>query len=82
MEKILTFIHGFFKWTFTLITLIGIDLPLKVIGCILILIIGLVGSIFYPLLKRIECPVWLDTIYVYVTNKKKLISKHVYKLWR
>lgn len=82
MEKILDFMHGFFLWTFTLITLICVDLPLKVIGCILILIVGLVCSIFYPLVKGIEYPVWFETIYVYVTNKKKLLSKYVYKLWR
>lgn len=82
MEKILNFIHGFVLWTFTLTTFILIDVPLKVIGCILILIVGLLCSIFAPLAKKIKCPVWFDTIYVYVTNKKKLISKYVYKLWR
>lgn len=82
MEKILDFMHGFFLWTFTLITFICIDLPLKVIGCTLILIIGLICSIFYPLAKRIKCPIWFETIYIYVTNKKKLFSKYVCQLWQ
>ena len=81
MEKILNFMHGFFLWTFTLITLICVDLPLKVIGCVLILIIGLICAIFHPLVKKIARPVCgLSTLYSYVTTQK-LISKHVYNLW-
>ena len=82
MEKILDFIHGFFLWTFTLITLICIDLPLKVILCVLILVLGLVLVIFYPLVKWVEFPEWFDVIYDYTTTKKYLLAKYVYKLWR
>lgn len=82
MKKILNFMHDFFMWTFSWITLIFIDLPLKVIGCILILIIGLICAIFYPLVRRIEYPTWLENFYVYSTTNKKLISRYVYRLWR
>ena len=82
MNKILDFIHGFILWTFTLITLFLIDLPLKVILWVLILLFGLVVSIFYPLVKRIEFPAWVEVVYDYATTKKKLISKHVYRLWQ
>lgn len=81
MEKILNFMHGFFLWTFTLITLILVDLPLKVVGFVLILIIGLICSILYPLVKKVACPVYgLETMYNYVTTRQ-LISKYVYDLW-
>lgn len=82
MKKILDFIHGFFLWTFTLITLIGIDLPLKIILCVLILVLGLVFAIFYPLIKRIEFPEWFYVIYDYATTKKYLLARSVYKLWQ
>ena len=82
MTGILNFIHGFFLWAFTLITFIGIDLPLKIILCILILIIGLVAAIIYPLVKWIELPQWFDVIYDYATTKKYLLAKYVHKLWR
>lgn len=82
MKKILDFIHGFFLWTFTLITLIGLDLPLKVILCVVILIIGIVASVIYPLIKWVEFPKWFDTIYDYATTRKYLLAKYVYKLWR
>ena len=82
MDKILDFIHGFILWTFTLITLIGIDLPLKIILCVLILALGLVSAIFYPLIKRVEFPGWFYAIYDYATKKKCLISKFVHKAWR
>ena len=81
MKKILDFIHGFFLWTFTLITLFFIDFPLKLILCILILIIGLVSAIIYPLIKRIEFPEWFDVIYDYATSRKYLLARRVLKLW-
>lgn len=82
MKKILDFIHGFFLWAFTLITLICIDLPLKIILCVLILALGLVSAIFYPLIKRVEFPGWFYAVYDYATKRKYLISKSVYKAWR
>lgn len=82
MDKILDFIHGFILWTFTLITLFFIDFPLKLILCILILILGLVSAVIYPLIKRVEFPEWLCTVYDYATKRKCLFAKHVYKLWR
>lgn len=82
MNKILDFIHGFFLWTFTLITLFCIDLPLKITLCVLILVLGLVASIFYPLMKRIEFPRWFYVIYDYATTKKYLLARSVYKLWQ
>lgn len=82
MKKILDFIHGFILWTFTLITLICIDLPLKIILCVLIIALGLVFAIFYPLVKRIEFPGWFYAIYDYTTTRKYLITKSVHKLWR
>ena len=82
MSKILNFIHGLFLWSFTLITLFFIDLPLKIILCVLILALGLVSAIFYPLIKRVEFPGWFYVIYDYATTKKNLISKHVYRLWQ
>jgi hypothetical protein len=82
MDKILNFIHGFFWWTFTLITLICIDLPLKIILCVLILVLGLVSAIFYPLIKRVEFPGWFYVIYDYATTKKYLLARSVHKLWQ
>lgn len=82
MNKILDFIHGFFLWTFTLITLFCIDLPLKIILCVLILMMGLVSAIIYPLVKWVELPQWFDVIYDYATSRKYLLAKYVYKLWR
>lgn len=81
MKKILDFIHGFFLWTFTLITLVFIDFPLKIILCILILILGLVSAIIYPLIKWVEFPEWFDVIYDYVTSRKYLLARYVLKLW-
>ena len=81
MDKILDFIHGFILWTFTLITLLCVDLPLKIILCVLILIIGLVASVIYPLIKWIELPGWFDVIYDYATSRKYLLARYVLKLW-
>lgn len=82
MDKILNFIHGFFLWTFTLITLICIDLPLKIVLCVLILILGLISVIFYPLIKRVEFPGWFYVIYDYATTRKYLLTRLVHKAWQ
>ena len=81
MKKILDFMHGFFLWTFTLITLVFIDFPLKIILCILILILGLVSAIIYPLIKWVEFPEWFDVIYDYATSRKYLLARYVLQLW-
>ena len=81
MEKILDFIHSFIKWTFTLITFILIDLPLKAISCVLILILGMIYSLIYPLIKKLEAPIWVEYIYGYATQKEILISKFIHNLW-
>lgn len=82
MEKILDFIHGFIKWALTLITFVLIDLPLKAVSCILILILGIIWSLFYPLIKNLFAPTWVEYIYGYATQKKVLISKLIYNLWK
>lgn len=82
MEKILDFIHNVIKWTFTLITLVLIDLPLKAVSCIVILIWGIIWSLIYPLVKKLCAPTWVEYIYGYATQKKVLIAKFIYKLWK
>lgn len=82
MEKILDFIHNFIKWTLTLITLVLIDLPLKVVSCIVILICGVIWSLIYPLVKKLDTPTWIEYIYGYATQEDVLIAKFIYKLWK
>jgi hypothetical protein len=81
MGQILDFIHSFIKWTFTLITLVLIDLPLKAISYVVILILGIVYALIYPLVKKLDAPIWIEYIYGYATQKKVLISKFVHNLW-
>jgi len=82
MKRILDFIHGLIMWTFTLITFLCIDLPLKIILCVLILVLGLVSAVFYPLYKRIYLPGWCYGVYDYATKRKYSIAKRVYKAWQ
>jgi ABC-type bacteriocin/lantibiotic exporter with double-glycine peptidase domain len=82
MDQILDFIHDFIKWTFTLITIVLIDLPLKAVSCILILICGIIWSLIYPLVKRLNAPTWVEYIYGYATQKSVLIAKVIYQLWK
>jgi hypothetical protein len=81
MGQILDFIHSFIKWTFTSITLVLIDLPLKAVSCVIILILGMIYSLIYPLIKKLEAPTWVEYIYGYATQKEVLISKFVHNLW-
>ena len=81
MDQILDFIHDFIKWTLTLITLVLIDLPLKAISCVLILILGIIYALIYPLIKKLDAPIWIEYLYGYATLKKVLISKFIYNLW-
>ena len=81
MGQILDFIHNFIKWTFTLITFVLIDLPLKAISCVVILILGIIYALIYPLVKKLDAPIWIEYIYGYATQKKVLISKFIHNLW-
>lgn len=82
MERILNFIHGLILWTFTLSALIFVDIPAKIIGCIIILVYATFDAIIYPLVKGADQPDWFYNLFNYVTHKDKSLCKLVYKLWR
>lgn len=82
MDKILDFIHKIVLWTFTLVVLVCVDLPLKVALWIFLILLGIVASILYPIIKYIGFPEWFETIYRYATKKNVLLSTYVHKLWQ
>ena len=82
MSTILTAMLAVTRYLLTAVSFLLIDLPLKVILFIIFITWGLVVCLFYPLVKHVEWPTWFDTLYDYVTEKSKLISKKVYNLWK
>ena len=80
MEKILTFIQRTIACLFTAITCILVDIPLKIVLVVLFLVFGIIASIFYPLMKKVTLPNWVDNAYDYLTHRR-LIAKKVFKLW-
>lgn len=50
------------------VTLVLIDLPLKIISIVIFLLFALIGCIIYPLIKNITFPNWICDWYEYTTE--------------
>lgn len=81
METILTFIHDVVMWIVTILVFIAVDLPLKIMAIIVMLLLGIILAIFYPLFKKHRAPMWVGIVYDYAAQPKQLIARYVYKLW-
>lgn len=73
--------HDFVRFSIAFITLIVLDLPLKILSAILFIIIGLMAFLLYPVVKRWESPLWFSNWYDYTTSMKNNLCKKVYQLW-
>lgn len=64
-----------------MVTLVILDLPLKILASAVILIVGIIGSIFYPVVKHCEGPRFMVWIYSYVTIGTNWFASKVWNLW-
>lgn len=78
MEKIFFVMHRISAIIACSITFICVDLPLKVSFILFFIVLGLLASVFYPIIKNWEGPDFLNTWYDY-TFKNTFICK---KVWR
>lgn len=81
METILKVIHFSVACFNAFITLVCIDLPLKLILCIIFLIIGFLLALIYPLVKNTCGPDWIGRLYDYATTRETLSYK-VWEMWK
>ena len=81
MNTILKFIHFCVACFNAFITLICIDLPLKLILCIIFLILGLFLAFIYPLVKNTCGPDWIGKLYDYATTRATIAAK-VWEMWK
>ena len=82
MDQILNTIHQTIAVIVAIIAVLFIDVPLKVLLCLFFIVLGLVCSIFYPIVKRLVCPRWMDTAYTYATNNTKWLAARMYLAWK
>lgn len=64
-----------------MVTLVILDLPLKILASAIILIVGIIGSIFYPVVKNWKSPKVLVWIYSYVTVGTNWFASKLWNLW-
>ena len=76
MKQILTFIMYLSALIATVITVIVVDLPLKILLCVIFLIIAILAPIF----KAIGLPKVFDDLYEYGTGTD-LIAYKVWDAW-
>lgn len=81
MNTVLKFIHLCVAFFNASITWICIDIPLKLILCIIFLILGFFIALIYPLVKHTCGPDWLVSLYNYATTRKALACK-VWEMWK
>ena len=81
MSKILNLIHKLCRFVITITVFICIDIPVKLLLCLIFLILGSIVAISYPIWKNLESPEWISNLYDYATNLKYSLAKQVYAAW-
>lgn len=81
METIFEFMHKLCSAVAFLVTLVLLDLPLKILSWVFLLILGCILCIIYPLIKDHEGCNFIEVIYDYA-NSKQLIARWVWKQWQ
>jgi hypothetical protein len=80
MDAIFDFMHKCCAWAAYIVALVLIDFPLKAILCVIFLVLGLLLSIFYPLVKKRECARWISNLYGYTTGRIWIAEK-IWEAW-
>lgn len=81
MSTVLKSIHLMVAVFNTVLTFLCVDIPLKVILCIMFLILGLFLALIYPLVKNTCGPDWIGKVYDYATTQATIASK-VWEMWK
>lgn len=82
MDKIFDFMHSLCAGVTFMVTLVLIDIPLKVVSLLFFLVIVSLMCIIYPLVKHIEFPNWWCDWYDYSKSTKNTLAKKVWKAWQ
>ena len=81
MNTIFDVMHKTCAFMFALIAALALDLPLKIISCVLFLIFGIITCLLYPIMKHITFPEWVGSWYDYSKSWKPYIARCIYRLW-
>lgn len=81
MRTILKLVHKLCAFIAFMVTLIFVDLPLKILSILFVLIIGTLGAIFYPLAKKLTIPKSIESICAYALDEGIVFAKRVWYLW-
>ena len=79
MGTIFNILHTVITSIIFVITLVCIDLPLKIFLFVFFILWAIVCSIIYPLIKNYTFPKWFCNLYDYL--KHKFIARKVWKAW-
>ena len=81
MRTILRLVHILCALVAFTVTLVLVDLPLKILSVSFVLIIGILGAIFYPIVKKLVMPSFIGIICDYDLDGCKLFAKRAWDLW-
>lgn len=81
MEDIVFYIHTIIALIPTIAVFLIIDLPLKILANLIIIVVEIVNSIFYPITKNITGPRWMDKFFRYATTMKYTFAEKVLNSW-
>lgn len=81
MRTILRLVHKLCALVAFTVTLVLVDLPLKILSVLFVLIIGILGAIFYPLVKKLTMPRFVSIICDYALDEWVPFAKRVWNLW-
>lgn len=81
MEDLFCFIHSAVQMVIAMVSLLVIDLPLKIVSWVVLVTASVVIYIFYPITKRINRPNWVDKWITYAISCDDIITHYILKMW-
>jgi hypothetical protein len=81
MKTISKFVRFLCALVAFMVTLVILDLPLKILASALIVTVEIIGSILYPIVKNWGGPRFMTGIYSYVTVGTNWFASKLWNLW-
>lgn len=80
MDELIKSTLQLIQGSITILVLVCIDIPLKMVLSIVFFLLGIICSLLYPLTRKLVCPRCVGLAYEYLTTGD-LIAARIYKAW-
>lgn len=81
MKKVFNFMRKLFAFVTIGVTLVCIDFPLKIVSFAILIVLGMLNVILFPITKHFLLPNWLQKWSDWTCSVEPLFACLILKLW-